>query len=238
MRLVWPTARTFFTRRCVWWQLTRTEFLYVYRVIIYVVIAQIPTAQILSRFVKHLAFFSYQTDICFVIWPVHFTGPLAHSFFFFISNRFGGRTCNCFKEATTLPTTSGKETRERTAWSMPAKAARDLPKHLNHSSRPLHFLVVFVAWFYFDSAVISQLKTWPVLVCYALLLVRSLAIQPLVLSYSVLWIHSSLIQNLQVYKISANLILICRFWNKFNFLLSLIIQFFLFHLVLFFIYLH
>ena len=82
MRLVWPTARTFFTRRCVWWQLTRTEFLYVYRVIIYVVIAQIPTAQILSRFVKHLAFFSYQTDICFVIWPVHFTGPLAHSFFF------------------------------------------------------------------------------------------------------------------------------------------------------------
>ena len=204
-----------------------TEFLCVYRVIIDAVITQIPTAQILSRFVKHLAFFSYQTDICFVIWPVHFTGPLAHSFLC-ISNRFGGRTCNCFKEATTLPTTSGKETRERTAWSMPAKAARDLPKHLNHSSRPLHFLVVFVAWFYFDSAVISQLKTWPVLVCYALLLVRSLAIQPLVLSYSVLWIRFSSIQFVQVCKISTNLILICMFWIKFKFLLSLIIQFFYF----------
>ena len=93
-----------------------TEFLCVYRVIIDAVITQIPTAQILSRFVKHLAFFSYQTDICFVIWPVHFTGPLAHSFLC-ISNRFGGRTCNCFifdEDATTFPTTSGKRD-ERTA---------------------------------------------------------------------------------------------------------------------------
>ena len=157
-----------------------------------------------------------------------FHRPISSLVFFLISNRFGGRTCNCFKEAPTLPTTSGKETRERTAWSMPAKAARDLPKHLNHSSRPLHFLVVFVAWFYFDSAVISQLKTWPVLVCYALLLVRSLAIQPLVLSYSVLWIRFSSIQFVQVCKISTNLILICMFWIKFKFLLSLIIQFFYF----------
>ena len=134
-----------------------------------------------------------------------------------------------------------KETRGQ-RWSMPARVACHpvwfmadprvrqvyLPKHLNHSSRPFHFSVVFVAWFYFDSAVISQLKTWPVLVCYALLLVRSLAIQPLVLSYSVLWIRFSSIQFVQVCKISTNLILICMFWIKFKFLLSLIIQFFYF----------
>jgi hypothetical protein len=164
------------------------KFLYVYRVFIYVVITRISTAQISSRFVKQLAF--SPLDVCFVIWPVRFTSPLAHSFLFF-SDRFGGWTGNCFfsEEAATLPTASGREKREngvvdagegglssRVLHGGSTCPAVYLPEHLNSSPRPLHFLVVFVTWFHFDSAficdaIISQLKTSSVLVCCVLILV-------------------------------------------------------------------